>query len=267
MAYAYQDVKLRAAFCLGHVLRMHAPETPYEQKALEVGTQTLVLCICVLRFSLSSYLALVRVTGSCYMPQEVFGLFLQVFRRLDAPKAPSFQLCVSVLDIVSQVNDQPMNIMWYYCTLTPGLYLTAMVVLLQTKCCLLALDFDTDDVMCDVFQLMLDIIRWALALIYPALGQRVLTKAQVHNVSQCTKSLCWSAHKIQMLSLNGCCLPAQWWQRPVYRSCDFTCKLPSQYELGKFLCLQHIPALHGFWGYPCPLRTVKPTLLNWYDML
>ena len=45
------------------------------------------------------------------MPQEVFGLFLQVFRRLDAPKAPSFQLCVSVLDIVSQVNDQPMNIM------------------------------------------------------------------------------------------------------------------------------------------------------------
>ncbi len=91
---------------------MHAPETPYEQKALEVGTQstqTLVLGNCVLRFSLSSYLALVRVTGSCYMPQEVFGLFLQVFRRLDAPKAPSFQLCVSVLDIVSQVNDQPMN--------------------------------------------------------------------------------------------------------------------------------------------------------------
>ncbi|BDA45205.1 Sister chromatid cohesion protein PDS5 homolog A [Coccomyxa sp. Obi] len=90
-----EDVKLRAAFCLCHVLRMHAPETPYEQKALE----------------------------------EVFGLFLQVFRKLDAPKAPSFQLCVSVLDIVS-----------------------------QTKCFLLALDFDTDDLMCDLFQLMLDVI-------------------------------------------------------------------------------------------------------------
>jgi hypothetical protein len=36
--------------------------------------------------------------------QDVLGLFLQVFRRLDAPTAPSFQLCMSVLDIVSQVE-------------------------------------------------------------------------------------------------------------------------------------------------------------------
>ena len=35
--------------------------------------------------------------------QDVMGLFLQVFRRLDSPSAPSFQLCVSILDCVSQV--------------------------------------------------------------------------------------------------------------------------------------------------------------------
>ena len=32
------------------------------------------------------------------------GLFLQVFRRLDSPSSPAFQLCVSILDIVSQVR-------------------------------------------------------------------------------------------------------------------------------------------------------------------
>ena len=31
-----QDVKLRIAFCLCHVLRMHAPETPYSSSVLEV---------------------------------------------------------------------------------------------------------------------------------------------------------------------------------------------------------------------------------------
>lgn len=31
-----QDVKLRNAFCLCHVLRMHAPETPYSSSVLEV---------------------------------------------------------------------------------------------------------------------------------------------------------------------------------------------------------------------------------------
>lgn len=32
-----QDVKLRNAFCLCHVLRMHAPDTPYSPKVLEVS--------------------------------------------------------------------------------------------------------------------------------------------------------------------------------------------------------------------------------------
>ena len=33
-----QDVKLRTAFCLCHVLRMHAPETPYSSRVLEVSS-------------------------------------------------------------------------------------------------------------------------------------------------------------------------------------------------------------------------------------
>ncbi len=33
-----QDVKLRNAFCLCHVLRMYAPETPYTNRVLEVSS-------------------------------------------------------------------------------------------------------------------------------------------------------------------------------------------------------------------------------------
>ena len=33
-----QDVKLRNAFCLCHVLRMHAPETPFSSRVLEVSS-------------------------------------------------------------------------------------------------------------------------------------------------------------------------------------------------------------------------------------
>ena len=42
---AMQDVKLRNALCLCHVLRMHAPETPFSSKALEVDHAHLLLCI------------------------------------------------------------------------------------------------------------------------------------------------------------------------------------------------------------------------------
>jgi len=36
--------------------------------------------------------------------QDILGLFLQVFRRLENANSPSFQLCLSVLDTVSQVG-------------------------------------------------------------------------------------------------------------------------------------------------------------------
>ena len=53
-----QDVKLCNAFCLCHVLRMHAPETPYDNNILEVsclslpiwmlGSMQIQLCSCSL---------------------------------------------------------------------------------------------------------------------------------------------------------------------------------------------------------------------------
>jgi hypothetical protein len=35
--------------------------------------------------------------------QGILGLCMQVFKRLEDPSSPSFQLCVSILDIFSQV--------------------------------------------------------------------------------------------------------------------------------------------------------------------
>lgn len=98
------------------------------------------------------------------------GLFLQVFRRLDSPSAPSFQLCVSVLDCVSQVpllmpwhplsvGDQS-NVHGYPAILLLHMWLSSEAVLVvQTKCCLLALDFETSDYTCDLFSVILDVLR------------------------------------------------------------------------------------------------------------
>ena len=130
-----QDVKLRAAFCLCHVLRMHAPDHPYELKIVEV-------CACQSSVAeLQAWMTFINEAAcshgqaavqavlddaqgfmkaldeqphsnltddSCALQlQAVLGLFLQVFRRLDNPLSPSFQLCLSVLDIVSQVRVNP----------------------------------------------------------------------------------------------------------------------------------------------------------------
>ena len=45
------------------------------------------------------------------MQQDVFGLFMWVFRRLENPAAPSYQLTLSVLDNISQVT----NTEAYFC--------------------------------------------------------------------------------------------------------------------------------------------------------
>lgn len=37
--------------------------------------------------------------------QDVFGLFMWVFRKLEDPSSPSYQLTLSVLDTVSQVPE------------------------------------------------------------------------------------------------------------------------------------------------------------------
>ena len=95
--------------------------------------------------------------------QDVFGLFLHVFRRLENPAAPSFQLCLSVLDCVSQVLQSCLWVAFQhgYCSSVgkrEGI-LTIELTILQTKCCLLALDFGTDGTVCDIFELILDVIK------------------------------------------------------------------------------------------------------------
>ncbi|KAL3130671.1 hypothetical protein ABBQ38_008061 [Trebouxia sp. C0009 RCD-2024] len=91
-----KDVRTCAAYCLSHILKIHAPDSPYSTAQL----------------------------------QDVFGLFMWVFRRLGSPSSPSYQLTLSVLDNISQI-----------------------------KCCLLMLDFDNDDMVCDLFKIMLDTVK------------------------------------------------------------------------------------------------------------
>ncbi|DBA83186.1 TPA: hypothetical protein ACH3X2_006702 [Trebouxia sp. C0005] len=93
-----KDVRVCAAYCLSHILKIHAPDSPYSTAQL----------------------------------QDVFGLFMWVFRRLENPSSPSYQLTLSVLDNISQI-----------------------------KCCLLMLDFDNDEMVCDLFKVMLGTVNGA----------------------------------------------------------------------------------------------------------
>ncbi|KAK9820961.1 hypothetical protein WJX81_007677 [Elliptochloris bilobata] len=94
LSHKDKDVKLYVASCLVHVLRVYVPESPYTTAQL----------------------------------QDIFGLLLWVFRKLENASAPSFQRYVSILDTVS-----------------------------QTRCGVLALDFDGDDYTCDLFSVLLDV--------------------------------------------------------------------------------------------------------------
>ncbi|KAA6416440.1 MAG: hypothetical protein FRX49_13587 [Trebouxia sp. A1-2] len=71
--------------------------------------------------------------------KDVFGLFMWVFRRLENPSSPSYQLTLSVLDNISQI-----------------------------KCCLLMLDFDNDEMVCDLFKVMLGTVKLAQQLLHRA---------------------------------------------------------------------------------------------------
>ncbi|DBA74057.1 TPA: hypothetical protein ACH3X1_010871 [Trebouxia sp. C0004] len=93
-----KDVRVCAAYCLSHILKIHAPDSPYSTTQL----------------------------------QDVFVLFMWVFRRLENPSSPSYQLTLSVLDNISQI-----------------------------KCCLLMLDFDNDEMVCDMFKVMLGTVNGA----------------------------------------------------------------------------------------------------------
>ena len=67
-----QDVKLRNAFCLCHVLRMHAPETPYDNNILEVSCLSLPLWMLEAgklnsAVALCVTLAALHMSGHCYV--------------------------------------------------------------------------------------------------------------------------------------------------------------------------------------------------------
>lgn len=84
-----------AAHCLCHILRIYAPESPYTTTQLQVMSAT------------ETHTAL--HVASCSDPsmrslQDIFGLFMWVFRKLENPSSPAFQLTLSVLDIITQAS-------------------------------------------------------------------------------------------------------------------------------------------------------------------
>lgn len=99
-------------------------------------------------------------------------LFMWVFRRLEKPSLPSFQQCMSVLDTVCQVNLPRAHL---ESSLFPSFELGPSCIntrnAAQVKCCLLMLDFDTDDLVCDLFKVLFDTIRQALYLLRVVLSR------------------------------------------------------------------------------------------------
>lgn len=74
--------------------------------------------------------------------EEVFILFIWTFRLLETANSPLFTKCLSILELIG-----------------------------QTKCCVLMLDWDSEDIVCDLFQVMCEAINpsnkeqiWAPAL-------------------------------------------------------------------------------------------------------
>ncbi len=187
-----QDVKTYTAACLAHVLRLHTADCPYspsQQQVQHLATFHLMLhCWC----DAQSHASWKRVSQQCrhWNPsntrctlsthgavlQAIFGLFMWIFRRLENANAPAFQMCHSILDVVSQVGTPIAGCL--LCTsdvhacqseglqgirrLTRSIlrHLDILQPCLQTKCCLLMLDLDgADDMICDLFRVLFDVIK------------------------------------------------------------------------------------------------------------
>ena len=106
-----QDVRTCAAYCLSHILKIHAPDSPYSTAQLQVPQQKHIAslffwasfaCLFCCYYAVEIIMAL-YTDSACGCHQDVFGLFMWVFRRLGNPSSPSYQLTLSVLDNVSQV--------------------------------------------------------------------------------------------------------------------------------------------------------------------
>ena len=106
-----QDVKTYTASCLSHVLRLNVEDCSYSSTEQQVGKEATQqqhrsqYWSCLASEAEMSH-ARPPLPMAKSMPavlQGIFGLFLWVFRRLENSNAPSFQMCQSILDIVSQV--------------------------------------------------------------------------------------------------------------------------------------------------------------------
>ena len=100
------------------------------------------------------------------MLQSIFTLFVWIFRRLENASTPSFQMCHSILDVVSQVRSTVGVRLELLCGDVAVLPIgcdanrTCPFLVLQTRCCVLMLDLDdAEDLVCDMFRLCFLIIK------------------------------------------------------------------------------------------------------------
>jgi hypothetical protein len=125
-----RDVRMYAAACFTQLLRIYAPDTPYDDKQLEVGVQEQGGGAL---FSSGATKQAPAATGSkhkpaisssvgcgqlqhtwlslvtpfsCSMLQPVFELLLWSIEQVQEYQAPSYELAVSVLQTISQVGEE-----------------------------------------------------------------------------------------------------------------------------------------------------------------
>lgn len=112
---AVQEVRLYAAVCLCHILRLNAPDTPYTDAELEVrGGMAATSCAAApsarsvpgCQWPLPPCCLLLGADPACccHGLQSIFELLNSVYGELDDPAAPHFQLCLSILETAAQVR-------------------------------------------------------------------------------------------------------------------------------------------------------------------
>lgn len=188
-----QEVRLYTALGLVHILRLNAPDTPYTDAELQVSAG------CHWRLgggARSPALPFGALPGACVLVvsrpparrpraarvQAVFELLNSVYRELEDPAAPHFQLCLSILETVAQVGRQraggqagwrvgglagrcvmhspgcaPLDttpLRWRACTTPPARRRP------QVKCSVLALDLPgAEELVCALFATLLDAVK------------------------------------------------------------------------------------------------------------
>ena len=105
--------------------------------------------------------------------QEIFILFIGIFRLLEDPASPLFTRCLSVLELFSQVSsDQAWSTCrsgMLQCQLGASRELCVADQLecwwtLQVKCVVLMLDWEDEEMVCDLFQVLCEAIKYVSSL-------------------------------------------------------------------------------------------------------